>query len=265
MSGLPQVDFCGLQVTRLVIGANPFGGYSHQSEARDAAMRSYYTVERIIETWRRAEAAGINTMIANNETPHVFRALQEYLAAGGGLQWIAQLNCIHKPDMAAAIDEAVQLGCKALFFHGTLVDEAFAAKDEAKLRRWCEHARAAGVPAGVAGHDPQTHVWVDGLDLADFHMVCFFNCGSVHEGGGERFDLADAFTATEVIRRIRKPCIGYKIMGAGRIEARMAFEYAFGHIKPGDVVNVGMHRGDKDGMVEENAALVGEILGRPAA
>ena len=32
---LPTVDFCGLKVTRLVIGANPFGGYSHQSEKRD--------------------------------------------------------------------------------------------------------------------------------------------------------------------------------------------------------------------------------------
>ena len=35
-------------------------------------------------------------------------------------------------------------------------------------------------------------------------------------------------------------------------------------IKPGDVVNVGMHRGDKDDMVEENVALVEEILMREA-
>ncbi len=264
MDDLPQVDFCGLKVTRLVIGANPFGGYSHQDEKRDEVMRSYYTVERILETWARAEAAGINTMITNNETPHVFQAVREYLTAGGRLQWIAQLNCIHKPDMAAAIDEAVELGCKALFFHGALVDEAYFKKDEEKLRSWCAHARQAGVPVGVAGHDPQAHLWVDGLDLVDFHMVCFFNCGSVHAGGGERFDLGDVFTATEVIRGIQKPCIGYKIMGAGRIEPRMAFEYAFERIKPGDVVNVGMFRGDKEGMVEENAALVREILCRPA-
>ena len=32
---LPTVDFCGLKVTRLIIGANPFGGFSHQSEQRD--------------------------------------------------------------------------------------------------------------------------------------------------------------------------------------------------------------------------------------
>ena len=62
---LPSVDFCGLTVTRLLLGANPFGGYSHQNPDRDRAMRAYYTVERIKETWRRAEAAGITTMITN--------------------------------------------------------------------------------------------------------------------------------------------------------------------------------------------------------
>jgi hypothetical protein len=69
----------------------------------------------------------------------------------------------------------------------------------------------------------------------------------------------------ETIRAIRKPCIAYKIMGAGRIDARMAFEYALENIKPGDVVNVGMHRGDNDTMVEENAAIVREVLGATAA
>ena len=59
-------------------------------------------------------------------------------------------------------------------------------------------------------------------------------------------------------------CIRDRIMVAGRIDARMAFEHAFDQIKPGDVVNVGMHRGDKDDMVEENVALVEEILMRDA-
>ena len=50
-------------------------------------------------------------------------------------------------------------------------------------------------------------------------------------------------------------------MGAGRIDASMAFDYAFENIKPIDVVNVGMHRGDKDGMVEENVGMVRKLLG----
>jgi hypothetical protein len=50
-------------------------------------------------------------------------------------------------------------------------------------------------------------------------------------------------------------------MGAGRIDAQMAFEYAFDNIKPTDVVNVGMHRGDNDNMVQENADIVRKTLG----
>jgi hypothetical protein len=260
MTVLPRVDFCGLQTTRLILGANPFGGYSHQSEARDAAMLSYHTVDRIHETWERAAQAGINTLICNNETPHVLQAVKEYLAAGGTLGWIAQLNCIDQPDMLRAIDEAVAIGARAVYFHGWQVDEAYRTRDETKIRQWAAHARQAGVPVGAAGHAPEAHLWVEGLEAVDFHCVCFFNCGSLHAGGGEHFDLANVFAATDAIRRIRKPCIGYKIMGAGRIEARMAFEYAFAHIKPGDAVNVGMHRGDRDDMVEANAALVREIL-----
>ncbi|MBU0608032.1 MAG: hypothetical protein KKI08_09085, partial [Armatimonadetes bacterium] len=79
-----------------------------------------------------------------------------------------------------------------------------------------------------------------------------------------RFQLADLPPAYECIQRIEKPCIAYKIMGSGRIDPLMAFEYCFDHIKPGDVCNVGMHRGDKDDMVEENVAMVQGILTRQA-
>ena len=258
---LPTVNFCGLNVTRLILGANPFGGYSHQNKQRDQEMRAYYTIPRIQETWKRAEAAGINTFIANNETPHVLQAVREYLGAAGSLQWIAQVSARTKSDMPAAIDEAVGIGCRAMFIHGGVVDEAYAQKDEKNIRAWCSHAKSAGVPVGVAAHAPESHLWVDALGVADFHAVCFFNCGSLHSGKGDKFKLGDVAAAVACIRRIRKPCIAYKIMGAGRIDAGMAFEYAFESIKPGDVVNVGMHRGDKDGMVEENVALVRRILG----
>lgn len=260
MLSLPTVDFCGIEVTRLIVGANPFGGYSHQSKARNEEMVAYYTVDRIKETWGRAEAAGINTMISNNETPHVLQAAKEYLSEGGGLQWIAQINYREKNNMFGSIDEAVEIGCKAIFFHGAHVDRAYRNKDAETIRGWCDHTRSRGVPVGVAGHAPEAHLWVDELGCADFHAVCFFNCGSLHDGKGHQFKLTDIEPAAECVRRIRKPCIAYKIMGAGRIDPRMAFEYAFAKIKDTDVVNVGMHRGDNDDMVEENAELVRDIL-----
>ncbi|MBN1581855.1 MAG: hypothetical protein JXA89_14210 [Anaerolineae bacterium] len=257
---LPTVDFCGLTVARLIIGANPFGGFSHQNRERDQEMRTYYTPERILETWERAWTAGINTIITNNETPHVIQTTTDYLAQGGSLQWIAQLNSHSTLTMQAAIDHAVEIGCKAAYLHGGFVDHLYAQRDERALREYVHYGQSRGIPIGVAGHMPEVHDWVDALDLVDFHVVCFFNCGSLHSGKGHKFKLADIFPAVQCIQRLQKPCIAYKIMGAGRIDPLMAFEFAFEHIKPGDVVNVGMYRGDKDDMVEENAAHVRRIL-----
>ena len=105
---------------------------------------------------------------------------------------------------------------------------------------------------------------MNSLNLVDFHVVCFFNCGSLHSGKGERFRLADMVPAAECVRRIAKPCIAYKIMGAGRIHPEMAFEYAFENIADGRGQRR-MHRGDKDDMVEENVAIVRRQLGGEAA
>jgi len=261
---LPVVDFCGLKVTRLIIGANPFGGFSHQNRERDEEMVSWSTPERIKETWARAEAAGINTMITNNETPHVIDTVADYLANGGSLKWIGQISWRSFGSMEKAIDRAVEIGCSAFYFHGGYGDEFYKNRDEATLRSWVAHARQYDVPVGCAAHSADAHLWLDSLDLLDFHTVCFFNCGSLHAGRGERFHLNDPYQAVAAIQKIRKPCIGYKIMGAGRIDAKMAFQFAFDNIKPGDVVNVGMHRGDKDDMVEENVRFVEDILAEEA-
>jgi hypothetical protein len=259
---LPTVNFCGLDVTRLIIGANPFGGHSHQNSKRTEDMLAYYTIDRIKETWDLAEQAGINTMVANNETPHVLEAVRQYIDEGGPLQWIAQVNKREKADMPVAVEEAVKLGCKAIFIHGALVDHAYEQKNEDDLRKWCNIVRSHNIPVGVAGHNPKAHLWVNSLDIVDFHAVCFFDCGSLHDGEGEKFRLSDMDAAVKCIRTIEKPCIGYKIMGAGRIDAEMAFDYAFDNIKSTDVVNVGMYRGDNENVVAENANMVRNIHSR---
>lgn len=259
---LPTVHFCGLTMTRLLIGANPFGGFSHQNPERDLEMKTWNTPERILETWDRAWQAGINTFVTNNETPHVIETTRRYLAEGGAMQWIGQLSHRSYPSMMHALDDAKEIGASAAYFHGGYVDGFFKEQDGKTLEEWVSHARSIGLPVGVAGHAPEVHDWVNSLDLVDFHVVCIFNCGSLHAGKGHRFQLCDLPKAYECIARIDKPCIAYKIMGAGRIDPLMAFEYCFDHIKPGDVCNVGMHRGDKDDMVEENAAMVQEILSR---
>src|SRR5512140_2758878 len=86
---LDNVRIGGAQVSRLAIGGNPFSGFSHQGDKRDAQMRKYYTVARIKEALHKAEAAGINTFFGRTDN-HVIRMLQEYWDEGGKIQWFAQ-------------------------------------------------------------------------------------------------------------------------------------------------------------------------------
>ena len=258
---LPTVDFCGIQMTRLLIGANPFGGFSHQNRERDAFMRNFHTPEQILNTWERAWKAGINTFVTNNETTHVVETTKKYIANGGPMNWIGQLAIGKFPNMEASIDSACAIGCKALFFHGGLMDKLFQEKDEKTVRAWVSHAKAKGVPVGVAGHLPEVHLWINKMDLVDFHVVPFFNCGSLHvAGGGDRFWLEDMPRAIDVIQTIQKPCIAYKVLGAGRIDAFTGLSYAYRNIKPGDVINLGMNRADNDNIVEEDVRIVAELL-----
>jgi len=55
----------------------------------------------------------------------------------------------------------------------------------------------------------------------------------------------DPQVMTRVMRQVNQPCLGFKILGAGRLCAdqqtvRTAFQFAFKNIKPTDGVIVGM-------------------------
>jgi hypothetical protein len=259
---MPCVDFCGLNVSRLIIGGNPFSGFSHQTGERDQEMLDYYSAEQIKETLRRGEAVGVTTTIMRSDA-HVHRLLREYYNEGGSLQWIAQVaGTVDGQDWDRLVRQAVGVGAKAAYIHGGILDAVYAERDAARFAELVDIMHEGGAPVGAAGHSADAHLWAHEMGLPlDFHVVSFYNCGSLHDGKGDKFKPEDPPLAVAAIRAIDKPCIGYKIMGAGRVDAREAFEFAFAGIKPGDCVNVGIYRGDNDNMVEDNAAIVAEILG----
>ena len=256
---IPTVGFCGLEVSRLMVGGNPFSGFSHQGPERDEEMVAYYTPACIKETLRRAEACGITTAVLRSDE-HIEGIMREYYDEGGQIQWLVQIGGVGD-EFRAAVSRAVHLGARAVNIHGGTGDRTYAERDLDGLRELIGHVHDHGIPAGIGSHSPEAHRWMYEAGVpADYHIVSFYNCGSLHDGKGEKFDAQDPPLACEVIREIEKPCIGYKILGAGRVDAKDALQFAFANIKPGDCVNVGMYRGDNDNMVEENAATVARIL-----
>ena len=63
---------------------------------------------------------------------------------------------------------------------------------------------------------------------------------------GYSFFSSDPLAMTEVARQVDQPCLGFKILAAGRMcgkahKVEAAFEFAFEHLKPTDGVIVGMY------------------------
>jgi len=63
---------------------------------------------------------------------------------------------------------------------------------------------------------------------------------------GYPFFASDPMAMTTVIRQVDEPCLGFKILAAGRMcasdhKVEAAFKFAFEHIKPSDGVIVGMY------------------------
>src|SRR5512132_1514413 len=87
---VPKMKFGNVEVSRLVLGTNPFYGYSHYSQNLDWAMREWYTPDRICDTMRRCAPYGINAfnLVGLGRAPQDF---QKFLDEGGKMHLIAQI------------------------------------------------------------------------------------------------------------------------------------------------------------------------------
>lgn len=72
-----------VQVSGLCLGGNPFSGFSHQNPERSQEMTRYFTPERIKETLRAAENAGINTLFARADDHIISVEALDMIREGG--------------------------------------------------------------------------------------------------------------------------------------------------------------------------------------
>ena len=262
---LPQVDFAGLSVSRMVVGGNPFSGIGHQDGALDRALRDYYTVARIKETLFQCEELGINTAVLRADN-HIMRLLREYWNEGGKIQWFAQ----HAPERASMLDnirQAAGAGATGCYIQGGVGDSLQEKGELETLAEALALIRERGMVPGIAGHQPKTHIDAQALGLDfDFHMVCFYNLtgrrGKIHEAPAEdhQYHPDDRERAAALLGELRRPCIAYKIMAAGRNDPREAVPFAARHLKSNDIVAVGFFPKDRPNEIREDIQILCEAL-----
>ena len=254
---LPTIRIGSARVTRLIVGGNPFSGNSHQGRAMDVEMRNYYTVQRIKDTLRQCEKAGINTWQSRGDN-FITRVLNEYRMEGGSLQWIAQ-TASERRDTIANIHQIAQFEPIAVYHHGTRTDRLYLNGKLEEVGRYIDEIRSLGFPAGVGTHLPEVVLRCEEMGLnPDFYMLSFYNCTDKGDG----YDPEDRVKACEVMRRISRPFLAFKVMAAGRNDPMDALRFAFRNIKPTDAVVVGVYTKNDPDQVFENASIARYLLGK---
>ena len=270
---LPIVDFCGIRMTRLIIGGNPFSGNSHVSQAMDEQMRDYYTTANIKRALHRCLACGINTVQLRADQ-HIMRILREFRQEGGQLNWIAQ-TASEVASFAGNIRQiAADPSAAAIYHHGSVTDSLYQAGNVNELKEHLKIMRASGLPVGLGTHKPEVIRLCEAEQWdVDFYMACVYDLARTRRvssaatgiaNKGEQFCAADIPVMYETIRSTEKPALAFKIMGATRrcataADVRANFAEAFSNIKPGDCVIVGVFQRDKD-QIDENSQFVREVL-----
>jgi len=272
---LPTIRIGDHRITRLIAGCNPILGYSYMGPIMDKHMREYFTPEQTVEFLWECERAGINTHQFSHpdKMVDVFRKLRD---RGSQMKFI----CLHAggPKQTSIKQVVKDTGPIAIVHHGGVTDRLFREGKSREVRDFVKRVKDAGVLAGVSAHNPDCikKVADEGWDV-DLFMTCFYYLTRTPEELekmppvvtaqiGYSFFASDPTTMTKVIRQIDQPCLGFKILAAGRMcgsdhKVEAAFKFAFEHIKPTDGVIVGVYPRHSD-QIKQNAQYTRQF-GKP--
>lgn len=262
------VKIGNVSISKLLLGGNPFSGFSHQSPEKDIEMKRYYKVSRIKEVLRKAESLNIDFL--GRADHHIIRTLLEYWDEGGKIKWIAQ-TCPGVGDVNLGILNARTGGAKACYIHGGQMDYYLAQNKLDKIPKYITEIKKSGMSAGIAAHNPKVIEWAeeeqDNLDL-DFYMCSYYNPTNRDEkpkyvsvaGDEEYFGSNDRENMVNLIQNLSKPAIHYKVLAAGRNDPKEAFEFVAKHLRAQDAVCIGIYTKDHPNMLEDDLKLFQNAL-----
>lgn len=269
---LPTIKLGPHDITRLIIGGNPIYGYSHFNRLLSQHQSDWHTSDRVMALLKRCELAGLNCF-QNSYAERSLHDVDRYRAEGGTMHWL----CLGKPDWdqhPEFIADAAKHKPIGIAPHGALADRLHREKKLDVLADLLKRIKDQGVLVGLSAHNPVLVELAEEKGWSiDYYMCCLYNRtrprDELQQLLGKDLPLGEIYLPSDpprmfkVVRSVKKPCLVYKVLAAGRrigskAEVRECFKTALEHIKPQDAMIIGMYQQFGD-QVGEDAATVREL------
>ncbi|MFR1518363.1 MAG: hypothetical protein ACLSVG_06260 [Clostridia bacterium] len=250
-----KIKLGSLEINCFISGSNPLNGYSHQSKEKDKEMSDYFTFERMLKYLHQCEENGIDTIVARMDKLMI-QLFKEYWLQGGKIKWIGQ-TAREYGSVKQNITEGIKAGVSALFIHGGTVDQHFREGIPEKLIEYVKYAKSFNLPVGVASHNPDCLLKLQDMDCEnDFFLLSLYNIngylGKKEISSDEKFDDQDRKKALQILHSLKRPCILYKILGAGRKNLSEALIDISDYIRKCDGIMIGMYTKENENLIQEN-------------
>jgi len=278
---ITNTDFYGVNVSRLIIGDNPFNGHSYiECKHTGSDMMDFFTAEKCVETLFEAESYGINTYMALAD-PFVMRVIRQFRNQGGKMHIIFQSY----PAIPLDINIRQMMACEpiAIYHQGGSFDLLVEEEKFDELHERLEMIKESGVKAGLGTHVPEVLQRAESENWGmDFYATCLYNARRQQRGqqsgyitGKAKDELVfypeDPALMYNAVQGVTKPCIVFKIFAGGQIflnktadEIPLLIENVFSEvyekIKPADMACIGVFQRDKNEL-KENCDIVKKVLG----
>ncbi len=267
------------RISRLICGGNLISGYAHSRDLIyvSSLVQNYFTDEKVLETMNLCEAAGINTIILRVDK-NTLRLIEKYRRRNGNMQWIAQCK-ITDDEIAPDIDAAYDNDAIGAYIHGGICDDYVKNGKIGILYKALDYIKNKYMLAGIAAHDLNVPIACEKTGLEpDFYMKTL-NSANYWTAGPRLItdpewkpdpkvivdpeygaDLHDNIWSTtpqqtiEYMKKVEKPWIAYKVLGAGAIHPKEGFKYVFEN--GADFACVGMF----DWQIIENVNILTDLL-----
>ncbi len=247
ITGLQKGKIGKFQISRLICGGNLISGFAHSRDLIyvSSLLEHYFTDEKVIETLQICEENGINTAILRTDNDTI-RILNKYWKIlGGKIQWIAQ-TYPRENDLTSNIKMAIDNGAIGAFMQGGIGDDFFKNGHVDLLGKVVSFIKENGLISGVGGHLLEVPVAIEKEGIEpDFYFKTLNNVD---------YNSATPQKTVEFMKKVNKPWIAYKVLGAGVVNPREGFKYSFNN--GADFICVGMF----DFQVKEDVIIAKRAL-----
>jgi uncharacterized membrane protein YphA (DoxX/SURF4 family) len=253
---LPMGNLGKLKVSRLILGGNLIGGWSHSRDLIyvSSLFKAYNTDRKVFETFELAERAGINSFLVVTAQMPLFNKYREL--NNSKMQTICQVVA---QDFKTDIDKAIDSGVTTLYIQGVRAERMLANNQIDLLGMALDYIKSQGYLAGMGAHSMEvcTQCAQAGLE-PDYYMKTLHHDkywsahprenrveGSILAGSQPEHDqwhdnMFDLFPekTIEFMGNYKKPWIAFKVLAGGAIRPEDGFKYAFEN--GADFICVGM-------------------------